>query len=223
MRSKKFNIKLFIGIGFTLLLASHQTDGQTSSLKDSKTPKLVVGIVVDQMRYDYLSKYYAKFSENGFKKLMNQGFNCKNANYNYSPTYTGPGHASIYTGTTPAYHGIIGNDWYVRETGKTTYVTDDATEKTVGSSAGGAGKMSPRNLLASTIGDELKLYSNLKSKVVAVSLKDRASILPGGHLSDGSYWFDSGSGNFITSTFYKKELPTWVTIFNERKLAHTYL
>lgn len=212
-----------IGIGLIVFFATNQTDGQTSSLKESKTPKLVVGIVVDQMRYDYLSKYYDKFSDNGFKKLMNQGFNCKNTNYNYSPTYTGPGHTSVYTGTTPAYHGIIGNDWYVRETGKATYVTDDATEKTVGSSAGGAGKMSPRNLLASTIGDELKLYSNLKSKVIAVSLKDRASILPGGHLSDGSYWFDSGSGNFITSTFYKKELPTWVTKFNEKKLANTYL
>ncbi len=223
MRSKKLNMKLLIGIGFILLSATNQIEAQTGASKENKAPKLVVGIVVDQMRYDYLSKYYAKFSENGFKKLMNQGFNCKNTNYNYSPTYTGPGHASIYSGTTPAYHGIIGNDWYVRETGKMTYVTDDATEKTVGSSAGGAGKMSPRNLLASTIGDELKLYSNLKSKVVAVSLKDRASILPGGHLSDGSYWFDSGSGNFITSTYYKKELPAWVTNFNDKKLASAYL
>ena len=200
-----------------------QTGNSVNSTKEPKQPKLIIGIVVDQMRYDYLSKYYNKFSENGFKKLMNQGFNCKNTNFNYSPTYTGPGHASIYTGTTPAYHGIIGNEWFVRETGKTTYVTDDSSVQTVGSTSKGAGKMSPRNLLASTIGDELRLYSNLKSKVISVSLKDRASILPGGHLSNGSYWFDSGTGNFITSTYFMQELPQWVIDFNARRLAEKYL
>ncbi len=191
--------------------------------KINKRPKLVVGIVVDQMRYDYISKYYAKFSENGFKKLMNQGFNCKNTNYNFAPTYTGPGHASIYSGTSPAFHGIIGNDWFVREKNKTTYVTDDSSVQTVGVGSVNGGKMSPRNLLSSTIGDELRLYSNFKSKVISVSLKDRGAILPGGHLSNGSYWFDSGSGNFITSTYYMKELPKWVVDFNELHLAEKYL
>jgi len=186
-------------------------------------PKLVVGIVIDQMRFDYISKYYSKFSENGFKKLIKQGFNCKNTNYNYSPTYTGPGHASIYTGTTPAFHGIVGNDWFVRNTNRPIYVTDDPTVQTVGDGSEKAGKMSPRNLLASTIGDELRLYSNLKSKVISIALKDRAAILPGGHLSTGSYWFDSGSGNFITSTFFMKELPKWVNDFNSRHLAGKYL
>jgi len=189
----------------------------------NKHPRLIVGIVIDQMRYDYLAKYYNKFSENGFKKLMNGGFNCKNANFNYAPTYTGPGHASIYTGTTPAFHGIIGNNWFDRNTGKTIYVTDDASVQTVGSSSEEAGKMSPRNMLSSTIGDELRLFSNMKSKVIAVSLKDRASILPGGHLSNGSFWFDSGSGNFITSTYYMEKLPPWLIAFNAQHLAEKYL
>jgi len=215
---------IIIGI-FALLSLSlcAQTADNSLASNNYRRPKLVVGIVIDQMRYDYLSKYYTKFSENGFKKLIKQGFNCKNANYNYSPTYTGPGHASIYTGTTPAFHGIVGNDWFVRNTNRPTYVTDDPTVRTVGDGSEKAGKMSPRNLLASTIGDELRLYSNLKSKVISIALKDRAAILPGGHLSTGSYWFDSGSGNFVTSTFYMKELPRWVNDFNAQHLAGKYL
>ena len=208
---------------FLTITLGNQSIAQSISAREAKQPKLIVGIVVDQMRYDYLAKYYHKFSENGFKKLMNQGFNCKNTNCNYAPTYTGPGHASIYTGTSPAYHGIIGNEWYVREKHKTTYVTEDSEVQTVGSNSKSGGKMSPKNLLASTIGDELRLFSNLKSKVVSVAIKDRAAILPGGHLSTGSYWFDSGSGNFITSTFYMKELPGWVTEFNGLHLAEKYL
>jgi predicted AlkP superfamily pyrophosphatase or phosphodiesterase len=191
--------------------------------KENIKPRLVVGIVVDQMRYDYLAKYYNKFSQNGFKKLLTQGFNCKNTNYNYAPTYTGPGHASIYTGSTPSFHGIIGNNWFARDSGKVIYVTDDPTVQTVGSESAKAGKMSPHNMLASTIGDELRLYSNMKSKVISVSLKDRAAILPGGHLSNGSYWFDSGSGNFITSSYYTNKLPQWVTDFNAQHLSDKYL
>jgi len=213
-------IILFSLLSFSL---HAQTPQNSKTSNEPGRPKLVVGIVIDQMRFDYISKYYSKFSENGFKKLIKQGFNCKNTNYNYSPTYTGPGHASIYTGTTPAFHGIVGNDWFVRSTNRLTYVTDDPTVRTVGDGTEKAGKMSPRNLLASTIGDELRLYSNLKSKVISIALKDRAAILPGGHLSTGSYWFDSGSGNFITSTFFMKELPRWVNDFNAQKLAGKYL
>ncbi|MFA5328609.1 MAG: alkaline phosphatase PafA [Prolixibacteraceae bacterium] len=212
---------VFISALLSLTLQSRLAYSQGSQI--TSRPKLIVGIVVDQMRYDYLAKYYEKFSENGFKKLLNQGFNCRNTNYNYAPTYTGPGHSAIYTGTTPAYNGIIGNDWFVRETNKTTYVTDDDAVQTVGSTSERAGKMSPRNMLSSTIGDELRLFSNMKSKVIAIALKDRASILPGGHLSNGSYWFDSQSGNFITSTYYRKELPRWVEDFNAKRLAEKYL
>jgi len=218
-------MKLRTIILFSLLSVSldAQTITKPVSQQQNIQPKLIVGIVVDQMRYDYLSKYYNKFCENGFKKLLTQGYNCKNANYNYAPTYTGPGHASIYSGTTPAYHGVIANDWFERNTGKIIYVTDDQSVQTVGSSSVKEGKMSPCNLLASTIGDEMRLFSNLKCKVIAVALKDRAAILPGGHLSNGSFWFDSESGNFITSTYYMKRLPQWVTDFNSRRLADKYL
>jgi predicted AlkP superfamily pyrophosphatase or phosphodiesterase len=216
-------LKAIIIIGVFSISLHAQTITKPIQQLENKHPKLIVGIVVDQMRYDYLSKYYNKFSENGFKKLLTQGFDCKNTNYNYAPTYTGPGHASIYTGTTPAFHGIIGNNWFVRDSGKVIYVTDDPTVQTVGSSSVKEGKMSPRNLLASTLGDELRLYSNMKSKVIAVALKDRAAILPGGHLSNGSYWFDSESGNFITSTYFMKSLPQWVIDFNSRRLADKYL
>jgi predicted AlkP superfamily pyrophosphatase or phosphodiesterase len=224
LKSFQMKLKAIIIITGLFSLSLHaQTDVKVIPLKENTKPKLIVGIVIDQMRYDYLAKYFNKFSENGFKKLLTQGLNCKNTNYNYAPTYTGPGHASIYTGTTPAFHGIIGNDWFVRDSGKVIYVTDDPTVQTVGSASTKGGKMSPHNMLASTIGDELRLFSNFKSKVISVSLKDRAAILPGGHLSNGSYWFDSGSGNFITSTYYKKELPQWVTDFNAQHLSDKYL
>lgn len=193
--------------------------GQTENSK----PKVVVGIVIDQMRYDYLARFYNKFSDNGFKKLMSEGYNCKNANFNYAPTYTGPGHASLYTGTTPMFHGIVANNWYVRESGHKTYCTYDSTVATVGSSTKKVGQMSPKNLISSTIGDELRLFSNMKSRVFSVSLKDRAAILPGGHLSNGSYWFDSKTGNFVTSTYYTAELPQWVEDFNAQHLAEKYL
>ncbi|MFM7823892.1 MAG: alkaline phosphatase family protein, partial [Bacteroidota bacterium] len=142
-------------------------------------PKLVVGIIIDQMRYDYLTRYWEKFGEGGFKKLINGGFNCTNAHYNYVPTYTGPGHASIYTGTTPAIHGIIGNNWYERNEGKAVYVTSDSTAKGVGSD-GLEGKQSPSRLLTTTISDELRMWSNMRSKVIGIALKDRGAILPAG-------------------------------------------
>lgn len=186
-------------------------------------PKLVVGIVVDQMRYDYLYKYYSKYSDNGFKKLINGGFNCRNTHYNYAPTYTGPGHASIYTGTTPSQHGIVGNDWFVRETGKIIYVTDDSTVNTVGSPNKIVGKMSPANMLANTITDELRLFSNKQSKVIGIALKDRGAILPAGHLANAAYWFDSQTGNWITSTFYMNDLPPWMKSFNDKHLTQKYL
>lgn len=186
-------------------------------------PKLVVGVVVDQMRYDYLYKYYNKYGEGGLKKLMANGLNCKNTYYNYTPTYTAPGHASIYTGTTPSFHGIIGNSWFERVKNEIIYVTDDSLVLAVGSPNQKAGTMSPHNLLTTTIGDELRLYSNNASKVIALALKDRSAILPGGHLSNGSFWFDSQTGNFITSTYYMDSLPRWVVNFNQQKLASKYL
>jgi predicted AlkP superfamily pyrophosphatase or phosphodiesterase len=183
---------------------------------DGGKPKLVVGIVVDQMRYDYIYTYWDKLSSNGFKKLVNKGYNCKNTNYNYVPTYTGPGHASIYTGTTPAVHGIISNDWYNAKNGKDVYCVSDSLFQTVGAVSPN-GKMSPSLLLTTTIGDELKINSNGKSKVIGVSLKDRAAILPAGHNADGAYWLCDSTGNWITSSFFENELPQWVKNYNDKK------
>ena len=188
----------------------------------AQQPKLVVGIVVDQMRYDYLFRFSEKYSKGGFKRLLNEGFLCKNAQYNYVPTYTGPGHASIYTGTTPAIHGIAANEWFDKKTKKEIYCTQDKNVTPVGSNSD-AGLMSPRNLDATTIGDEIKVASNNKAKVVGVSLKDRSSILPAGHAADGAYWFDGSTGNFITSTFYRNDLPKWLLDFNAKKLPTQYL
>jgi len=189
---------------------------------DLKQPKLVVGIVVDQMRQDYIYRYWNKFGNGGFKKLINEGYFYRNAQYNYVPTYTGPGHASIYTGTSPATHGIIANDWFVKEENKITYCTEDSKVKSVGTDSK-AGLMSPKNLLVTTIGDELKLNTNQQAKVFAMSLKDRSSILPAGHSANGAFWFDGSNGKFISSSHYMNELPTWVNEFNNMQLAKKYL
>lgn len=183
-------------------------------------PKLIVGIVVDQMRWDYLYRYYDRFGEDGFKRLMNNGFNCENVMLNYIPTVTAIGHTSIYTGSVPSIHGIAGNDFYLN--GKKTYCTSDSTVSTVGSDSKN-GKMSPRNLLVTTIGDELKLATNFRSKVIGISIKDRAAILPAGHSADAAYWFDPTNGHFITSTYYTDKLPEWVNKFNDRNLPEKYL
>ena len=184
-------------------------------------PKLVVGIVVDQMKQEYLLRFNNKFSEDGFKRLQ-KGFVAKNAHYNYIPTSTAPGHASIYTGTSPSYHGIIGNMWYDNKTDKRVYCVEDNTEKAVGGKES-SGNVSPRNLLTTTITDELKLSTNMKGKVVGVSIKDRGSALPAGHQPDGAYWYDPATGNFITSTYYTNTLPKWAEDFNNKKLVKEYM
>lgn len=188
----------------------------------AQQPKLIVGIVVDQMRYEYLSRYAPKFGNGGFKRLINGGFSCRNANYNYVPTYTGPGHASIYTGTTPAIHGIAANDWFDKKTSKPVYCTADKSVKPVGTN-NESGLMSPVNLESTTIGDELEMATNGKARVIAVALKDRSAILPAGHAADAAYWFDLTHGNFITSSFYRSDLPPWLVDFNSKKLAAHYL
>lgn len=197
------NFCLFFVLITSTLIASSQV----------QRPKLVVGIVVDQMRWDYLYRYYNKYSDGGFKRMLGEGFTCGNTLINYLPSYTGVGHATVFTGSVPSIHGITGNDWRNQATGKNMYCTDDSTVSSVGA-AGKAGKMSPRNLMVTTITDELRLATNFKSKVVGVSLKDRASILPAGHNPTGAYWMDDASGNFITSTWYMQQLPSWVSKFN---------
>ncbi len=194
--------------------------GQKKST-DSNRPALVVGIVVDQMRYDYLYKYADRYSNNGLKRLMREGMNCQDNHYNYAPTVTAAGHASIYTGTVPAVHGIVGNEWTDVASGKKVYCTDDSTVSTVGTT-GKTGFMSPKNMWTSTITDQLKLTQNFKSKTIAIALKDRGAILPGGHSADGAYWYDSKEGRWITSSFYMQSLPRWVQTFNAEQRAQKY-
>lgn len=188
----------------------------------AQKPKMVVGIIVDQMRQDYLYRFWDKYSEEGFKKLINQGFNCKNTHYNYVPTYTGPGHASVYTGTTPAYHGIAANDWYDRKLKRTVYCVEDTTVNPLAGSDKES-KMSPHNLLTTTITDELKLFTNKKAIVVGVSIKNRGAILPAGHLPDAAFWFDKKTGKFTTSSYYLKTLPNWLINFNNKNLPDSFL
>ena len=176
-------------------------------------PKLVVGIVVDQMRWDYLYYYNKEFVEGGFKRLLAEGYSCENTMIPYIPTVTAIGHSSIYTGSVPALTGILGNSFFIN--GKNTYCCGDDNVQSVGSSSK-EGKMSPRNLLASTIGDELKLATNFKSKVIGVALKDRAAILPAGHSADAAYWWDTSAGHFVTSTYYMDKLPSWAVDFNKK-------
>lgn len=187
-----------------------------------RPPKLVVGLVVDQMRYDYLYRFWDKYGNDGIKRLVTQGFNFKNNQYSYVPTYTGPGHASVYTGSVPAINGIIGNNWYERRQSKMVYCVEDETVNTVGSTSA-AGKMSPANLLTTTVTDELRLATNMGSKVIGIALKDRGAILPAGHLGNTAYWFDSPSGNWITSTYYREDLPQWVQEFNNQKHPDQHL
>ena len=190
--------------------------------KNVNRPRLVVGIVVDQMRWDYLYRYSDRYSDGGFKRLLREGFSCENTLINYTPTITACGHTCIYTGSVPAIHGIIGNDWYSRELGRNIYCAEDSTVSTVGSTSK-AGQMSPRNMLVTTIGDELRLSNNFQSKVVGVAIKDRGSILPAGHSATAAYWYDGSIGGFITSSYYAKELPVWVQNFNAKKTAEKYL
>jgi len=186
-------------------------------------PKLVVGIVVDQMRYDYLTKFSNRYGDGGFKRLLNEGFSLENAHYNYIPTYTAVGHTSIYTGTTPVNHGIIGNHWYDKYLKKSIYCVDDNNYKTIGNNGDG-GKKSPYRMQTTTITDQLKLAQNNKGKTIGIAIKDRSAILPAGHSADAAYWYDGGSkGEWITSSYYMKELPKWVTQFNKSGKADNYL
>lgn len=211
----RFNKQLFFCFSVLLSLTVKAQKNPVKS-NEFERPKLVVGIVVDQMRYDYISRFWNGYSEGGFKRLVKEGFNFKNNHYNYAPTSTGPGHASVYTGTTPASHGIIGNDWYDKEIGASVYCAADNTYASVGT-ASLAGQMSPKQLLTTTISDQLKLHTQSRSKVIAIALKDRGAVLPGGHTADAAYWFHGkNEGRWISSTFYMESLPSWVTQFNSK-------
>lgn len=185
-------------------------------------PKLVVGLVVDQMRYDYLTRFWHHYGKGGFKRLVKDGFTCKNHHFNYAPTSTAPGHASIYTGTTPATHGIIGNTWYDKITGQEVYCVADDDYTSVGT-ATAAGAMSPHRMLTTTITDQLRLHTQKRGKVIAIALKDRGAVLPGGFMANAAYWFEGGTqGHWISSSYYKESLPQWVRNYNASDAVAAY-
>lgn len=184
-------------------------------------PRVVVGMVVDQMSWDYLYRFNDRFVNGGFRRLLSEGFNCQNTRISHIPSVTAIGHATIYTGSVPSIHGIAGNNFQID--GKPIYCTEDKSVESVGAPNGPNGQMSPRNMLTTSITDELKLATNFSSRVYGVSIKDRGAILPAGHSADAAYWFDDVSGNFISSTYYMKELPRWAKRFNERRLPEKYL
>ncbi len=205
----------------TLLLIFISWIGHAQSSPTVERPRLVVGIIVDQIRQEYLYRFYEKYGQNGFRRMMGDGYMLKNAHYNYAPTYTGPGHASVYTGTTPAIHGIIGNEFYDKSLKKMVNCVEDPAQTGVGGTSNG--DVSPFRMLTTTITDELELFTNRKAKVVGLSIKDRGAVLPAGHMADAAYWFDRETGRFMTSSYYMKELPGWVKQFNNKNLAGIYL
>lgn len=208
-------------MAFASVLALSQSQAQTSKIPTASRPKLVIGMVVDQMRWDYLYRFADRYGSGGFNRLLNKGFSCENTFIPYTPTYTAPGHACVYTGSVPAIHGIIGNGWYSKSLKKSWYCTQDSTVFAVGGSS--AGKMSPVNMWTTTVTDELRLATNFQSKVIGIALKDRGAILPAGHAANAAYWFDDSTGNFISSSYYFNALPNWVNNFNNKKLPDSYL
>lgn len=185
-------------------------------------PKLVVGLVVDQMRWDYLYRYYDRYdNKGGFKRMLNQGFTCENTMIPFAPTVTACGHSCIYTGSVPAISGITGNIWWDNEQSRPVYCAEDRTVKTVGSPSN-LGLMSPRNMLVTSVCDELRLATNFKSKVIGIALKDRGGIFPAGHSANAAYWYDLTVGKWISSTYYMNELPAWANAFNEKKMVDGY-
>lgn len=212
MKKIVFILTTFI-VGLTVIAQSPQF---------VKRPKLVVGIIVDQMRWDFLYRYTNRYGANGFNRLLSKGFSCENTYIPYTPAYTAAGHTCIYTGSVPQIHGIIGNNWYDRDQKKTVYCTDDSDMKTVGSDSK-AGLMSPKNMWTTTITDELKLATNGRSKVIGIAIKDRGAILPAGHSANAAYWFDNASGGWISSSYYMNDLPQWVKDFNNKRIPDTYL
>ena len=221
---KRFLLLLFLAVSIPNIYSQNKFESEFNPEADLRAkPKLVVGVVVDQMRYDYITRFWDRFGDGGFKKLVSEGFNCRNNHFNYIPTYTGPGHASVYTGASPASHGIIGNDWYDKQKKEMVYCAGDPEMSPVGTSSD-AGKMSPHRLIVTTVADENRLHTQFRGKTIGVALKDRGSILPAGHTANAAYWFHGrDEGKWITSSFYMDALPGWVEKFNSSGRAKSYL
>jgi predicted AlkP superfamily pyrophosphatase or phosphodiesterase len=218
----KFTLVTFFA---TFLMFS--TKAQKSPVKISAInakPKVVVGLVIDQMRWDYLYRYQNRYGKNGFSRLLSQGISYENALIPYAPTVTAAGHATIYTGAVPAIHGVVSNGWIDRLSGKYQYCADDTTVFAVGTKKDSKeGKMSPRNMFSSTIGDQLKLATAQKSRTFSIALKDRGAIFPGGHSCNMAFWLEDENAHWITSSYYGEALPTWAQSFNDKNYPTQYI
>lgn len=205
-----------------LLIGLFNLQSFSQSSKREK-PKLVVGIVVDQMRNDYVERFWEHYTDEGFKRLVNQGYRFRDNHFNYAPTHTGPGHTSIYTGTSPMNHGIIGNNWFDKTSSEMVYCANDTNVTSVGTSDV-TGQMSPHRMLSTTIADENRLATQMRGKTIGIAIKDRGAILPAGHTANAAYWFHGeDEGRWISSTFYMETLPQWVVDFNNSNKAASYL
>ena len=214
---------LFLFLGFFSCKNTTENSSYTNSNSTATQPRLVVGVVVDQMRFEYLNRFKNKYTSKGFLRLINQGYSCNDHHFNYIPTYTGPGHASIFTGTTPSVHGIIGNDWYDKDKDEVVYCTTDQTYDPVGAAVK-YGHVSPSNLKVTTLPDQNRLFTQMKGKTIGISIKDRGAIFPSGHTANGAYWFEGlEEGKWVTSTYYMDELPEWVKTFNAPLNISNYL
>lgn len=208
---------LFLTLFFIQCTRAHVPESTVKN-QDENPPKLIVGIVVDQMRYDLLHRFRNKFGEGGFNRLLSEGFSCEFNHYHYASTVTGPGHAHVYTGSLPAISGIVGNNWFDKIEKKGKYVVQDDDVVAIGADGDTEGKMSPRNLKVTTISDQIRINSQFKGKVVGVAIKDRGAILPAGHTGK-AFWYSSKNEKWISSSFYFEKLPNWVDTFNAKNLA----
>lgn len=219
---KWMNIKsVFSGL-FLFAVCNVQSQTVKKASPSENKPKIVVGMMVDQMRWDYLYRFQNRYTEGGFKRLLREGFSCENTMIDYSPTITACGHTCVYTGSVPAIHGIVGNDWFDREKGKNIGCVDDESTQLVGSEGNATGQ-SPHNNLSTTITDQLRIASNYQSKTVGIAIKDRASILPAGHAATAAFWFNRKDGHFVSSSYYMNELPEWAKRFNANNVVDSYL
>ena len=212
------NLKHFFVGAFAVLFLAEPAMAQKRKSIPSDKPQLIIGIVVEGMRYDYIYRYWDNFGNGGFRKLIEEGAVCRNANYSYMLTQTSPGYATIATGCNPLTHGIVSNEWFMQLQEQQVGSVFDAKEKCIGANADNA-NYSPRNILTTTFTDELKLFNNGHSKVISVSLNPASAILPAGHMGDAAYWFDDVSGNWVTSSYYADSLPVWLKEFNGKNSA----
>lgn len=218
----RFKEYLYRFIPVILLAVNLNTGNSQSAYIPPDRPRLVIGIVIEQLRFDQLEKFRDRFEENGIRRLLNEGTYYKNAGYDYMLTQSAPGHATIATGTQPSFHGITADSWYLPLKNEMVYCTQDSKVDPVGGSYE-SGLHSPVNLISSTFSDELAMATNKKAKIFSVGLKESSSIFSSGHYANGVFWYDNTTGTWMSSTWYIDSLPSWVNDFNASKFAESFL